>query len=126
MSRSGQFLIVLSIILIMAGGILLTDNNMRELQGREKAHYSLDSLNGFYKNVKVCVKQVSKEAYYKAESLHSWYNKLISVSVDLISSIQETMEKLFERAANACKKSRAQKGQPTVHACQGGCLPGYF
>jgi hypothetical protein len=38
--RCGRVLVVITIIAIMAGGILLTDNNMRELQGMEKSLFN--------------------------------------------------------------------------------------
>ena len=90
MRRGGQILVVICIIMIMAGGILLTDNNMRELQGREKIHLSFD---GFDEKVILYVKQVAKKDYLNVGSLHTWCDNVLTTSVDMISGVRETLEK---------------------------------
>jgi Xaa-Pro aminopeptidase len=41
-NRCSKILIVTVIILIMSGGILLTTNNIRDLQGMEKTHITIN------------------------------------------------------------------------------------
>jgi hypothetical protein len=90
--RCGRVLVVITIIAIMAGGILLTDNNMRELQGMEKSH---PSFNG--KILSSYIKNVYKKVYTRAvrAGLDTWCDMIMEASADLIKSIQETMDQRF-------------------------------
>ncbi|MDD2360435.1 MAG: hypothetical protein RQM95_13165 [Syntrophaceticus schinkii] len=92
MRRCGRVLVVITIIAIMAGGILLTDNNMRELQGMEKSH---PSFNG--KILSSYIKNVYKKVYTRAvrAGLDTWCDMIMEASADLIKSIQETMDQRF-------------------------------
>ena len=92
MRRCGRVLVVITIIAIMAGGILLTDNNMRELQGMEKSHLSF---NG--KILSSYIKNVCKKVYTRAvrAGLDTWCDMIMETSADLIQSIQETMDQRF-------------------------------
>ena len=76
----------------MAGGILLTDNNMRELQGMEKSH---PSFNG--KILSSYIKNVYKKVYTRAvrAGLDTWCDMIMETSADLIKSIQETTDQRF-------------------------------
>jgi hypothetical protein len=90
--RCGRVLVVITIIAIMAGGILLTDNNMRELQGMEKSH---PSFNG--KILSSYIKNVYKKVYTRAvrAGLDTWCDMIMEASADLIKSIQETTDQRF-------------------------------
>jgi hypothetical protein len=90
--RCGRVLVVITIIAIMAGGILLTDNKMRELQGMEKSH---PSFNG--KILSSYIKNVYKKVYTRAvrAGLDTWCDMIMEASADLIKSIQETMDQRF-------------------------------
>jgi hypothetical protein len=90
--RCGRVLVVITIIAIMAGGILLTDNNMRELQGMEKSHLSF---NG--KILSSYIKKTYKKVYTRAvrAGLDTWCDMIMEASADLIKSIQETTDQRF-------------------------------
>jgi hypothetical protein len=86
----GRLSVVLSIILIMAGGIMLADNNMRELQGRERVNA--------VSQVSSQLREVSEQAYLKASSLRIWSDKILQFSLDMLKSAQRVMRKVLERA----------------------------
>ncbi len=88
MGRVFRFLTVTIILLIMAGGIYLTDHNMRQLQGREQAHLSIDRKALFF-----YVKKVNEQFHTKSGVLHTWCDSVLETSADLISSAQEMIEK---------------------------------
>jgi len=93
----GRLSVVLSIILIMAGGIMLADNNMRELQGRERVNA--------VSQVSSQLREISKQTYLKASSLRIWSDKILQLSYDMVTSAQRVMRKVLERAADLCKES---------------------
>lgn len=75
MNRCSKILIVTVIILIMSGGILLTTNNIRDLQGMEKTHITIN-IPG--KNVIASyIEHVFKQFKDRAVSFFSWFEKVI-------------------------------------------------
>jgi len=89
-NRGCQVLIVISIITIMVGGILLTDNNMRELQGREKAHLSFAMLEN---ELLSSVKKIYEQVYTKTGFLYTWCDALFEAFCDVLNSVQERVGK---------------------------------
>jgi uncharacterized membrane protein len=74
-NRCSKILIVTVIILIMSGGILLTTNNIRDLQGMKKTHITITIPD---KNViSSYIDHVNKQIKDRAVPFLSWFEKVI-------------------------------------------------
>lgn len=91
MNRCSQILIVTVIILIMSGGILLTTNNIRELQGMEKTHITITIPD---KNViESYIEHGYKQIKDRAASLLFWFEKILDTCSDVINRIRDIVTK---------------------------------
>ncbi|MDD4360794.1 MAG: hypothetical protein PHV50_09630 [Syntrophaceticus sp.] len=98
MNRCSQILIITVMILIMSGGILLTDNNIRDLQGREKPDISIAAISETIpdKNlISSSIKDVYLQGRDRAVYLFSWLEKVSDTCSDVIKGIGNTVKKLL-------------------------------
>ena len=98
MNRCSQILVITVMILIMSGGILLTDNNIRDLQGREKPDISIATIFETIPDKNVMsssIKDVYLQSRDRAVYLFSWLEEVSDTCSDVIKGISNTVKKLL-------------------------------